>query len=328
MKHNYAFIFIVIFLILVRISSTVPFQSIQYPLSTNSNTITCLQYNIQQRATTEGLLHQVFGIHSLRSYISTIILPRIIATINPDIVCFNEVFTLSLREELARHMYAVGYTHCTCNLNSGWDLTTFFSGKFWPGGVMIFSRFSILSYHTLQFSQAFSADTFAAKGVLYAKINKLGTIYNVFATHTNASYTFSDEAKHVRMTQIHEMAKFVDGFHISDTEAVILAGDFNITKTSADYKKMLNILTAQDPAADKNSWPFSVDSTSNALAERFEQCTLDYILYSTRHLTPTEASNTIIAMKVPNGEFMHQDISDHYPVLSTMSFPTPNLQIH
>lgn len=288
------------------------------------SSFTCMQYNIQLRASCEGLLHQLFGIHSSRSHNVVLELPRLIGERNPDIVCFNELFTLSLREPLARNMLRAGYTHCTCTLNSGWDLGEFVRGKLWPGGVMVFSRFLIERYVTMQYSRSAHADSYSAKGVLYAKINKHGTPYHVFATHTNASYSRDDDtARTTRAHQFREMARFIASFNIARTEAVLIVGDLNVASGSTEYSKMLELLHAHDPPRHDSSWPHSYDASSNSLVILEENSvtppatTLDYILYSADHLQPVHAANTIVNLKGP----AHVDISDHYPVLARFAFP-------
>ena len=297
------------------------------PLSTDPDSMTVLQYNLQQRFLPEGRIHQFFGAHSERSFISTELMPPIIAPYNADIVCLNELFTRSLRRPLIRNMERNGYPHHTKILNQ--NIAGEFIGDFWSGGVIIFSRFPITKEIRMQYDASASIDTLAAKGVVYARVSRLGRAVHVFATHTNASYVEEgralDEGQVARRRQLAELRSFVSSLSIPPSELTLYCGDFNIDKLSElgqpgdQYTEMLTALNATDPPLHPQSWAYTADSLSNAYMESpAEQRIVDYVLLGPGEHT---AVNNIMNLKIPPGHKLSTlDVSDHYPVLSTIQF--------
>ncbi|HLX52682.1 MAG TPA: sphingomyelin phosphodiesterase, partial [Aquella sp.] len=287
-------------------------------VSTDSKELTILQYNIQQRPIPgEGLDYNLTLIHSLRSKLSTYYLPPAIKQFDADVVTVNEAFTAALRPLLVAEMKKIGYPYSTRVLGDK-------GGALWSGGVMVFSKYQFIIKAEHLFTNYASDDKNADKGVLYVQINKNGKMkYNIFATHTNASYDFKgrtrlpteDEGRIARSGtyegpeedkqsgQFKEIREFIKSKNIPSTEPVIIVGDLNVDMLSeknqdhSEYTQMLNILHAVHPQI--TGIPYTLNSEANEWASSDDgpKQYLDYALYSKDHLIPKFSFNQAICLK-------------------------------
>lgn len=181
-------------------------------------------------------------------------------------------------------------------------------------------------------------DCLADKGVLYARIEKHGRPFHVFASHTqsgegNASTRFCvhpttgdlvpcavPAPRNVRAQQFRIIKRFMDALSIPDTEPVIIAGDFNVDKyNEEEFKAMLSILDASYPRSLGH--PYTVDDSFNTRAHG--RSYLDYVLVSNRHLQPIEALLETLTPRSPRAFGGDYDLSDHFPVFGQFMFPSP-----
>jgi len=296
-----------------------------------------LQYNIQQRPSNEGRRHQLTHIHSRRSRLSSIKLPKAIKKYNADVVTINEAFTKSLRPVLVKEFRKNGYPYHTNVANRS-------RKKAWSSGVMIFSKYPIIKTKNLEYTAPgtirTNPDVMAAKGAQYIRIIKNGLPYNIFATHTNASYKFdqkrgvplNDMGRKARKIQLKELKQFIDKQHISSHEPVIIAGDMNIemrteqkqSPKNNEYAYMLKTLNAFDPK--KIGHPYTLDDRTNEWAKDGRGY-LDYVLYSNEHRRPVRAIVRVVCLKTKGvttckkGKWRsYRDLSDHYPVIADFTF--------
>ncbi|MCF1431433.1 MAG: sphingomyelin phosphodiesterase [Shewanella sp.] len=221
-----------------------------------------------------------------------------------DVIVFEELFDNSLRSDFLNHI-AKEYPYHTKKLDR--------SGEPLNGGVVIVSRWPIESEEQVVYDDCQGVDCFAAKGVVYARINKNGSIYNVFGTHPQADDSAKD--KEVRANQIIQFKSFVDSLNIPAKEPVLFAGDFNIDKIHypGEYKALLNVLNATEPQAS-GLYTYSFNPELNHWATG-EQGYLDYVLYSNEHVKPITSTNTLrIIRSIDSSLFGLWDLSDHFPV--------------
>ncbi|RLN06313.1 hypothetical protein BBJ28_00012462 [Nothophytophthora sp. Chile5] len=226
--------------------------------------------------------------------------------------------------------------------------------KMLNGGVVLASKYPILSVRIKLFDAACAgADKLADKGVLYCKILKDGLLVHVFSTHLQA---WNDPlSRSMRKAQMEIMADFMRAMDIDPVnDAVLFAGDLNVNywlnKTNEEYDEMLAIFEAKDPsvvkprrlgatlstsgkphaAAElKHARKFSFDPRVNALAAEGLSTDgslelLDYILYSSAHRQPSEATSWIQPLTTSTPWFWRKqpqyNLSDHFPVVSEFSF--------
>jgi len=199
-------------------------------------------------------------------------------------------------------------------------------GSLEDGGVLIVSRWPIEKEAQMTFQQCSGSDCMASKGVMYALINKGGNPYHIFGSHTQAWST--EEGRTVRAQQFEQMRDFIDNQNISGAEPVIIAGDLNVDKIKhlPEYEQMLKTLIAEE-VPRLNSYAYTFDGTVNAWTtdeEKNNKEYLDYVLYSTSHLSPISSSSKVIIPRSIHADvFTKYDLSDHFGLAGDLTFDTP-----
>lgn len=194
------------------------------------------------------------------------------------------------------------------------------------GGVLIVSYWPIEKEVQMTFDQCAGSDCLASKGVIYAKINKGGNPYHIFGTHPQAWST--KEGRAVRAQQFEQMRAFIDAQYINGAEPVVIAGDLNVDKIKylPEYEDMLKTLVSEEVPRFK-SYPYTFDGAVNAWVtdeEKKQKEYLDYVLYSTSHLSPDSSSSKVIIPRSTNVDlFTKYDLSDHFAVSARLTFSTP-----
>lgn len=284
-----------------------------------------------------------------------------------DVIAFQEGFQNSARAKLLTGLIGQGYLYFTgvpdwpeAVYDLEWlnPITLITLGQFRAftnGGVFVASRWPIERAQYLRFLNTttsldiFStgADRFAAKGVTYARINKLGRRYHVFNTPMQAG---SSESA-VRRAQLQEMRNFADLMLAGQfaEDGVIFAGDFNIEMETevSDYNIMLDRLAARffdqtrpaGPSSSANNPRWTVEPARNAIKTFTNGSNqwLDYLLTSTRHasvdfaryevwqLKHTENFDMRTAVLGAGNILRARDLSDHGVVFARYRFaPTSN----
>ncbi|MFT7138320.1 MAG: phospholipase C [Candidatus Azotimanducaceae bacterium] len=310
--------------------------------SVNTKQITVLSYNIQQLGYPNWA-----GNHFEKQRLEMIPQTLLALEKRPDVLIFQEVFTPEafdylvngLSEQYPHHTLVAG-ENCEdpswASVSGDCQINTVKSNS----GVLIFSQWPIEEqhayvYHAVRISKSF--DFMALKGVVYAKI-RVGVEHpshiHVFGTHLQATAKDHD----VRMQQVGEMRKFIDGFGISAEQPVILGGDFNVSSTQ--QSRLDDLLAGANVALalEAKGVGSSSDATNSyrQLLSGFDakprpDKTLDYVLYRTDHLQPlNQPKLQVINLKSPapwtgtrlfSPDVELSDLSDHYPVLMEFKFP-------
>lgn len=229
-----------------------------------------------------------------------------------DAVVLSEAFDNGVRESLVLAM-ADQYPYSTEILDQ--------SGSLEDGGVIILSRWPIIGEAQHVFTMGVQEDQLAAKGVSYAAIDKQGTIYNLFGTHTQAWKDTQNQVD-VRLGQLQEIRTFAESLNISDGEPVIVAGDLNIDKYAnawGEYEKMYQKLDAYLP--DTFGFLPSYDIHTNTYATGDEIEYLDYVLVLKGWKIPVENRNEVrVYRSIADDMEGKWDLSDHYGVAGLLSF--------
>ena len=268
-------------------------------------------------------------------------------SIKPDVVTFNEVFEKKACKCLIENMKQCGYLYHTPVLANRSASVGHIAGSIFRyiftkkgrekyptlgnGGVIIFSRWPIEYIDEVTFGKSLSAgfDSLADKGCMYARINKKGKIYNVFATHTDS------EDKIVREGQLAVIKEFIDKQCIAKYEPVIISGDMNICKidpaAKESFNNMLNVLNVELPACKGYKYTFARGGR-NILCDNqmLPSLYLDYIFFEKGHVCPKDSYNKILRPRMKskpwNNNSNHPyykgrwDFSDHYPVCGYFDF--------
>lgn len=256
-----------------------------------------------------------------------------------DVVTVQEAFSSGYQATLIGAM----------NNNYPYVVKPMVNQKPFNSGVVIFSRWPIVEEDKWEFSRCVGIDCAAAKGVLYAKINKQGHFYHIFSTHiqaegdAHANYSneasFEDEQDVIaaRLEQFYELRQFIASKQIPQEEAVIVTGDLNINSMACqdindsacdEFKRAINLLEANYQFHD--NWqllPFSVDGRLNWMKPTFSLKMLDYILpikpfkqpltYHSRMLVLRGEDDPLMYTGTPYG---NTDLSDHFVLEASLAY--------
>ncbi len=208
------------------------------------------------------------------------------------------------------------------------------------GGLVIFSRWPIevRDNNVFDLFKCRDFDCLSAKGINYAKINKLGRRYHLFTTHLNSGFGNYD----IRRRQLEEFRPWILGLVGNQvTEPVIVTGDMNIDMESqpADYREMLQLINAQfvNPPRPVGvptgpvSIRYTVDPNINDITRNRGGTRewLDYILVANPGPLPESASYEVKQYRRSEDYridtlaniFRTRDLSDHGAILGTFVFP-------
>ena len=101
------------------------------------------------------------------------------------------------------------------------------------GGVLIASKHSIGVAKELVYADCVERDCSAAKGFVYARIDKGSARYHVIGTH--AQFGWNNEQRAAKAAQFRAIRQFLDEHSdIPRTEPVIVGGDFNVLRHNFD----------------------------------------------------------------------------------------------
>jgi endonuclease/exonuclease/phosphatase family metal-dependent hydrolase len=161
---------------------------------------------------------------------------------NFDIICFQEIFgTMNSRKQsLIRAATKTGFFFYVDTSSP-----SFLSKYLVDGGLLILSRFPIVSYAYYPFQYGVISDSLAEKGVIYTKIMVRDCYLHIFTTHLQASYVNCGEfhfkvSQETRFSQIRQINTFMSGVlaqEYSKKDKIILCGDFNVDALNYRVKR-------------------------------------------------------------------------------------------
>lgn len=227
-----------------------------------------------------------------------------------DVLVLTEVFDLAPANKLLDALRAE-YPYQSGEI--------FKAGKLMSSGTRIVSRWPFELEDAHIYNACDGIQCAATRGVIYARINKQGKPYHIFATHTQSSD--DDANRNARKAQLQEMGDYIRRLNIAADEAVIMAGDFNVNKIGLpqDRDYMEAVLQAQEPANLGHN--LSYDANSNHWAEQPYLEYLDYTLFSRVNQQPLLATQEIIAPRSTTDVLWGEwDLSDHYAARGVFRF--------
>ncbi|MDP6907984.1 MAG: hypothetical protein QF371_00690, partial [Flavobacteriales bacterium] len=183
------------------------------------------------------------------------------------------------------------------------------------GGVLIYSKWPIEESANYQFTTCVpgSFDCIAAKGVKYARVNKMGKIYHVFGTHMQAGGSGTYE----KYKQYGESRDFIESLQIPANEPVIFGGDFNTGPTKED--SFSAILDSLNPVI-----PHSVGHYTSSFKRQGDVIgrIIDHIWVSRENLIPKESNNAIVSVRGINDEMWKIfEFSGHRTATARLEYP-------
>ena len=227
-----------------------------------------------------------------------------------DVVILQELFDRDLRIKISNALKA-NYPYRT-------DVVGQRTNKAWTGGVIIFSKWPIIKEDQIVYQDSTGIDGLAAKGAVYAAIDKDGKIYHIIGTHAQAGG--GDEGVLVREKQFQEVMYFVDRLNIPRDQPLLFGGDFNIDQFGPHLHSLLDILNVN--LLDNLGYSYSADSRINTMLVGTSLTRIDYVFYSNHHAKPKTALNKVFILRDLDNEAMWPkfDLSDHFPVVSYFDF--------
>lgn len=246
-----------------------------------------------------------------------------------DVVVLQEMFDNEASNRLKDRL-ATQYPYQTPVLGrsrSGWDATMGAYSTVTPedGGVTILSTWPILEKVQYVYADGCGADWLSNKGFVYARLDVDGAPVHVVGTHAQAADTGRADGTGagVRAAQFDELDTFLDARHIPAGEQVIITGDLNVDRYSAEYASMLARLDVSDTSFTGH--PYSWDAGRNAMADynddRNSRQQLDYVMQRNGHARHGSGDNQTLAVEAPEWcvtswfvRYCYTDYADHYPV--------------
>ncbi|KAF9560449.1 hypothetical protein EC968_006206 [Mortierella alpina] len=245
---------------------------------------------------------------------------------NHDVVVFQECFDNDpcgmlrdgLRAQYPHQTPTVGQT------KSGWTSTSgsYSSTAVENGGVLILSKWPMIQMHQYVYKGACGADWFSNKGFAYVILDYQGTKIHVFGTHMQSddSSCSSGQAAQYRAQALDAWRSYINSRNIPAGELVIMTGDFNIKRDTAEFSSLLTRLDAAQPTA-YDGHPWTWDTQANEIA-RYNYPNdpseyIDFVLTDKKHAAVRSSVQTVV--KVQSPEYVlksvpYHEYSDHYPV--------------
>ncbi len=254
------------------------------------------------------------------------LLPRYL--LGNDVLLFIEAFDDEAREILLNGLNSK-YPYQTKILGSDGVV-----GQ--DGGILIASCWPIIEEDEIFYGDVCKnqfSDCMSEKGVKYAKIDKMGLIFHIFATHLEAGFEIGHHA--TRKAELKLLAQFVQSKNIPKTDIVLIGGDFNINyidnpvssfrENTDEYLTLLNILQVNLPTIE--GYRYTCDPRINDLADKAIQPEfIDYIFVARGYRVPRSSNLEVVKIKEANAwtsEYLsneYHDLSDHFPVRGTFEF--------
>lgn len=226
-----------------------------------------------------------------------------------DVVILEELFDRDLRNEITQLMtaYYPFHTKVVDDTNA----------KILTGGVMIYSKWPIVNEKQIVYQASSGGDSLAAKGAMYAAVNKNGRMYHVFGTHLQAGG--DDKAKAAKQQQLQELNDFINSLDIPFNQPVLIGGDFNIN----EFSQSASMLSALNVNVIENiGYRYSYDGTVDTMAVSDGQSRIDYVFYSNLYAQPKVAWNKVFVLRDLDNEKMWPkfDLSDHFSIMGYFEF--------
>jgi endonuclease/exonuclease/phosphatase family metal-dependent hydrolase len=304
------------------LSFTINQPKTSYHRSDNANQLTALNYNVQLWP----LYGQVGGIIMNQPDARA---QTITEQINDyDVVALQELMSTSHRATISQNLLNAYPYQAGPTINQ----------RPMSGGVMLFSHWPIIDSQYYIYDACYQIDCAAAKGIVYGKINKLGKIYHLFATHLQAAEKGREESDphlSARQKQIVELAHFIQTRSIASDEPVIVLGDLNVDAGQCLYQghcERFNFLNQTLGSVYKRhqnhqTLPYSSDPAKNWMVTDTTAKLLDYIMPVKPYLMPRSFTTKLRALRGQNVNDMYHgtpygdtDLSDHFAIEANFQF--------
>ncbi|KAG0035249.1 hypothetical protein BGZ82_005359 [Podila clonocystis] len=164
-------------------------------------------------------------------------------------------------------------------------------------------------------------ERFSNKGFAQVILDYNGANLHVYGTHMQSddSGCGKNTARETREHNLELWRKYLDGTKVPVNELIILAGDFNIERNTAEFNSFLTKFGVDQPDAYLGH-PHTLDTVDNSIAHANKGPSeyLDYVLLDKKHRAGVKSlTQTVLREKTSDfklGMGTYNDYSDHYPV--------------
>lgn len=168
-----------------------------------------------------------------------------IAKLDPDVVCFQEVWLAATKNYLQKSLRPLGFQYFF-RPTAGWRLS----------GLLIFSKHQIIERQSYFFSPTWEGvklsllQFLVAKGYCFVKIKLAGQKIIIFNIHLRVDWRYNiDYQAGLSLSKFEELGQLVEIINSLKNEKIILAGDFNFEVASQVYRKFLQLAGLANPFA-------------------------------------------------------------------------------
>lgn len=246
-----------------------------------------------------------------------------------DVVLLQEVHTcLNFRcNDLINNAAKQGLTYHYCSYGPS-ILSRYLSNN----GLLILSRFPIISSDYISFHNCRSYDTIIEKGCNYIKIQgSSGFPIHIFNTHLQSSYQKIDPiCGQIRQCQLKQLVEFINVKCDLEKDAVICGGDFNINSfDKLEYNYLTSVLKDfTDPFENSDQHTILVpydleDKEDNSFCTVCQKCLksatckldkqrLDYLFYNHKNKKIKYKTGKILPFEIKTSEVDFTNLSDHF----------------
>ena len=258
-----------------------------------------------------------------------------------DVLSFCEAFDSESREILILYLYKFGFKYSTPVLNGD---NNYFSN----GGIFLISKIPIICHSFYVYRHSTGTDFLANKGIVKIKIKKDDTIIHIFSTHLQAWEEYSK----TRAMQIKELHKYTKKWNFDEKDIVILSGDFNTSSLNLIQDLKYDFLLPRIVSYQKYTFDsslnsmYGIDGSDPKFYERVKKSNgilsfsskrqihnFDHTLLMNNNRIPKKCFTEILVPKVATYhitlwklwwfdsiDFITNDLSDHFPIVTTFEF--------
>ncbi|KAG0359555.1 hypothetical protein BG005_000594 [Podila minutissima] len=236
--------------------------------------------------------------------------------------CFDNAPCKILRDGLlAEYPYQTPTVGATSGGTMRWSSTSGSMGPGINGGVVIFSKWPIKEQHQYIFKHYCGSDGLSNKGFAQVILDYKGTNLHIYGTHMQSDDIGCrwGQAAQQRARNLEFWQMYIDDTMVPANELIILAGDFNIERNSAEFDSFLTNFGVDQPVSYFGH-PHTLDSADNSIARAKKGPSeyLDYVLLDKKHRAGVKSlTQTVLREKTADfqiGSGTYNDYSDHYPV--------------
>ncbi|KAG0345603.1 hypothetical protein BG004_003484 [Podila humilis] len=245
-----------------------------------------------------------------------------------DTLVIEECFDNTACDKLKSNLKKVEYPYFTPTVGTrgrgsmSWTSTSGSIHGLANGGVVIFSKWPIKEAHQCIYKHYCGSDGASDKGFAQVIIDYKGTNLHVYGTHMQSDdrLCFQGMAAKARKQNLDYWYSWMRGSRVPADELIILAGDFNIERRSAESNRLVSSdLGLLEPSLYLGH-PYTLDFKDNSIARYNGGPSeyLDYVFVEKNHSACVKnITQNVLRIKSPAFSLMtgsFNDYSDHFPV--------------